>query len=94
MDLILLHPFPFDSRVFDSLVPALEGIEVRTPDLRGTGTPSLDTLADQVVGLLDRDGIERAVVGGVSMGGYVTLNLLRRYPQRLAGLVRRHILLG
>lgn len=84
---VLLHPFPFDSRVFQALAAALPQARLLTPDLVGEGAPTLDTLADQVIVELDRLGIDRAVVGGVSMGGYVTLNLLRRFPERLAGLI-------
>ena len=36
---------------------------------------------------LDAAGIDQAIVGGVSMGGYVALALLRRHPDRVAGLV-------
>jgi pimeloyl-ACP methyl ester carboxylesterase len=66
------------------------GCRVICPDLPGFGkTPSqrgmvsMDAYADAVIALLDRLGIERAVVGGMSMGGYVLLNLVERYPQRL-----------
>jgi pimeloyl-ACP methyl ester carboxylesterase len=84
---VLLHPFPFDSRVFDRLTAELPGVRILTPDLHGAGAPDLSVLADQVAGGLDAAGIDTAVVGGVSMGGYVVLNLLRRYPDRLAGLI-------
>lgn len=94
---VLLHPFPFDSRAFAELRTALAGADLQllTPDLHadltgpgaGDRAPSVDFLADQVIALLDAQGIDRAVVGGVSMGGYVTLNLLGRYPQRLLGLI-------
>ena len=85
--LVLLAPFPFDSRFFTPLRAALGDRRVLTPDPECTGDPDLDILADQVVAGLDAEGVDRAVVGGVSMGGYVALNLLRRHPQRLAGLV-------
>ena len=87
LPLLLLHPFPFDRRVFDPLDIRLSGLTLLTPDLRGSGQPSLDEFADQVIGILDAHGADRAVVGGVSMGGYVALTVLRRYPDRLAGLV-------
>lgn len=90
--LVLLHAFPLDHRLFAGL-PRLP-FPVLTPDLPGFGAaelpaaePDLDLMADAVVALLDRSGVDRAVVGGVSMGGYVALNLLARYPARLAGLI-------
>lgn len=68
--------------------------KVITPDLRGFGgsplgddEPSLDVMADDVVRLLDREEIDRAVVGGQSMGGYVTMALCRRHPDRLLGVI-------
>ncbi len=88
--LILLHPFPFDSRVLCGLsaeLSALGVIDVLTPELVGRGLPSLDELGDLVIAAMDRAGAGRAVVGGVSMGGYVALNVLRRHPGRVAGLV-------
>lgn len=73
---------------------AQAGHRVITPDLPGFGgsaiapaPPSLDVMADAVVELLDHLGIEETVVGGLSMGGYVTMALLRRYPQRLSAIV-------
>lgn len=96
--LVLMHAFPLDSRMFDGIRPALAArTRLLTPDLRGFGagpplgavaaTPDLSVFADDLLADLDAAGIDRAVVGGVSMGGYVALNLLRRHPDRIAGLV-------
>ncbi|WP_196778124.1 alpha/beta fold hydrolase [Lentzea aerocolonigenes] len=76
MDLVLLHAFPLDARMWD--VPG-----ALTPNLRGHGEPDLDTLARQV---LDQVGDE-VVLGGCSMGGYVAMAVLRRAPERVKGLV-------
>ncbi|GAA3116080.1 alpha/beta hydrolase [Planomonospora alba] len=68
--------------------------KVITPDLRGFGgsrlgddEPSIDVMADDVARLLDEEGVDRAVVGGQSMGGYVTMALCRRHPDRVLGVV-------
>lgn len=93
---VLLHAFPLDSRMFDAIRPAVAArTRLLTPDLRGFGagpplgttTPDLTVFADDVLAELDAAGIDRAIVGGVSMGGYVALTLLRRHPDRIAGLV-------
>jgi len=93
---VLLHAFPMDSSLWAAQRRslALAGHRVITPDLPGFGgsapspaPPSLDVMADAVVGLLDHLGIERAVVGGLSMGGYVTMALLRRHRERLSAIV-------
>ena len=94
--LVLIHAFPLDHRMFDEVADevAQSGWQVILPDLRGCGgasdfegEPSLDVCADDIVRILDRLGVERAVVGGCSLGGYVTLALLRRYPERVAGVI-------
>ncbi|ONI83392.1 alpha/beta hydrolase [Saccharothrix sp. ALI-22-I] len=83
--LVLLHAFPLDSRMWDGVRDLLKPI---TPDQRGGDrSPDLVAVADDVLRLLDERGIERAVLGGCSMGGYVAMAVLRRDPSRVAGLV-------
>ncbi|HZB50265.1 MAG TPA: alpha/beta fold hydrolase, partial [Mycobacteriales bacterium] len=94
-DVVLLPAFPVTSAVWAGPAAALTaaGHRVLTPDQRGFGgtplgpdEPSLDLVADDVARLLDSEGLPRAVVGGVSMGGYVAMALLRRHPDRVAAL--------
>ena len=96
--LVLLHAFPLDSRMFDRIRPAVAArVRLLTPDLRGFGSgpalgdppppPDLALLAADVLAELDAAGIDRAIVGGVSMGGYIALAMLRSHPDRIAGLV-------
>lgn len=98
--LVLMHAFPLDRTIFDDVVgPVVEaGWDVVAPDLRGFGEsaygadgpdddPSLAAVVRDVLAGLDRLGVTRAVVGGVSLGGYVAMELLRTAPERLAGLV-------
>jgi pimeloyl-ACP methyl ester carboxylesterase len=91
---VLIHGFPFCRRMWEPQVGVLTAAGYRTVacDLRGFGDSeasgsgvSMDLLADDVAALLDHMEIERAVVGGMSMGGYVLLNLIERHPQRVAG---------
>lgn len=90
---LLIHGFPLNRRMWQPQFAALAaaGHRVITPDLRGFGesdapdTPySMELFADDLIALLDHLGIDRAVVGGMSMGGYVLLNLLERYPERVS----------
>jgi pimeloyl-ACP methyl ester carboxylesterase len=66
---------------------------VVAPDLRGFGDApaepplTLDRHADDVAALIGRLGARRAVVCGLSMGGYVALALWRRHPERVRALV-------
>ena len=89
---VLIHGFPLCGRMWEPQMEALSqaGYRVLAPDLPGFGASppldemaSMDAYADAVIDLLDRLGVERAVVGGMSMGGYVLLSLAERYPERL-----------
>lgn len=92
---MLLHAFPLSSAMWLAQREGLATVcRVITPDLRGFGgsrlgedEPSLDLMADDVARLLDEEGIDRAVVGGLSMGGYVTMAFCRRHPDRLLGAI-------
>jgi|SRR6185369_7096295 len=90
--LLLIHGFPLSSKIWRRQIEGLkENFRIIAPDLRGFGRSdaspsgySMDTYADDIAALLDHLGVENAVVCGMSMGGYVLLNLLDRHP----GLVR------
>jgi pimeloyl-ACP methyl ester carboxylesterase len=92
---VMLHAFPLDSRMWLPQVEALEGYQLIVPDLRGFGAAramagersEIDLLADDVARLLDERELERVVLCGLSMGGYVALAFARRHPERLGGLV-------
>ncbi len=97
---VLLHAFPVDKRLWDDVVDAVaeSGWDVVVPDLRGFGEsafgddepddePALSWMARDVLDILDRLGVQSAVVAGLSMGGYVAMELLRQDASRVAGLV-------
>jgi pimeloyl-ACP methyl ester carboxylesterase len=92
--LVLLHGFPLDSRIWREQVAALsDRFRVITPDLRGFGQSksadpfTMESLADDVHALLTGLGALPAVLGGLSMGGYVALAYAKKYPTGLRGLV-------
>jgi pimeloyl-ACP methyl ester carboxylesterase len=95
LPLVLLHAFPLSSAMWLEQRNDLSDLcRVITPDLRGFGgsqlgddEPSMDRMADDVVALLDRLDLDRVVLGGLSMGGYVTMALLRRHADRVRGLM-------
>jgi pimeloyl-ACP methyl ester carboxylesterase len=94
LPIVLLHAFPLDHRMWDGVAAALPATRtVLAVDLPGTPgnaqqlpPPSLDTSALRVADALAAAGVERAVVAGLSMGGYVALALAESRPELVAGL--------
>lgn len=93
LGLLMLHAFPLDSDMWDGQVEGLS-VPVVAPDLPGFGkTPItdpegwMDHAADIADAALGGTGIDRVVVCGLSMGGYVALAYLRRHPEKVAGLI-------
>jgi pimeloyl-ACP methyl ester carboxylesterase len=94
LPVLLLHGFPLCRQMWAPQMTALAdaGYRVICPDLPGfgespslAGPASMSNYADAIIDLLDELGIDQAVVGGMSMGGYVLLDLVERYRQRLLG---------
>jgi pimeloyl-ACP methyl ester carboxylesterase len=92
---LLLHAFPLSGEMFHAQVSGLsKRARFVVPDHRGfgksppgSGPATMEALAQDALALLDHLGIDAAVVGGVSMGGYAALALLRADPRRVRGLV-------
>ena len=91
---VLLHAFPLNATLWRPQVGAgPAGWRVVTPDLPGFGssseppTASMEEMARGVLRVLDGLGIQRAVIGGLSMGGYLTLALYRMAPERFSGMI-------
>lgn len=93
--LVLVHGFPLSRGAWASQVEAFRGTRrVIAPDLRGfgdsgssVGAVSMERYADDLAELLDRLGTGPVVLAGHSMGGYVAFAFVRRYRERLRGLV-------
>lgn len=97
--LVLLHGYMESLEVWDEFAGLLgkAGYRVVTLDLPGHGisevlgdTHPMAMLADVVAALLDKLRIERAVLVGHSMGGYVALAFAEKHPEKLNGLVLFH----
>lgn len=92
--ILFVHGFPLDRMQWAPMLDALDGTFRIAPDLRGFGASdapdlgySMATYAADLIALLDALGVERVVVCGLSMGGYIAFELARRAPERLRGLV-------
>ncbi len=92
---VLLHGYPFNRSLWNEQVNALSNsFRVITPDLRGMGETeatqgpaTMNRMAQDVAALLDHLEISRAVVGGLSMGGYVVLAFYKQFPSRVRSLI-------
>jgi 3-oxoadipate enol-lactonase len=93
--LVLLHAFPLNGRMFESQMTAFSGSHrVVAPDYPGFGRsprtpaqPDVRYYAEGLRGLLDRLHLDRVVLGGLSMGGYVAFQCMRLFPERVSALV-------
>jgi 3-oxoadipate enol-lactonase len=92
--ILFIHGYPHDRSIWAQPVAELEGFRRIAPDLRGMGESdapdlgySIETYAGDLAALLDTLGVEETVLCGLSMGGYVAFEFLRRWPRRVRGLV-------
>lgn len=91
---ILVHGFPLNRSIWYPIIPQLsQKAHLILPDLRGHGQSpvtegvySMRLLAEDLRALMDNMKIDKAVMAGHSMGGYVCLAFAKAYPNRLAGL--------
>jgi pimeloyl-ACP methyl ester carboxylesterase len=91
-----VHAFPTDGRLFEGLAGRLPG-RLLAPDLPGFGDspmpqPAPDILAvadlvDLLEAWLDASGLGRVVLGGVAIGGYLSIELVARRPDLARALV-------
>jgi 3-oxoadipate enol-lactonase len=91
---LFVHGYPLDHTIWRDQIDALEGYRRIAPDLRGMGRSDapdlgygLSTYAADLAALLDALGVERVVLCGLSMGGYIAFEFLRRWPERVRGVV-------
>lgn len=93
--LVLIHGFPLSARTWEpQLGLADHGWRIIAPSLRGfdgtspsTVATSIDDFAGDVIDLLDALHIENAVIGGLSMGGYITFAMFRHAPGYFRGMI-------
>jgi len=92
---VLLHPFPVHHEFWLPVAQSLQGrYRLILPDLRGHGASgigegpaSMEKHAADLARVLDDAGIGRAVFIGVSIGGYILFEFMRRHRNRVTALV-------
>jgi len=92
--ILFIHGFPFDRTMWRHQLAGLSRWKRIAPDLRGAGASSappdgysVARYADDIVKVLDTLELERAVVCGLSLGGYILFELLRRHAGRVRAAV-------
>jgi pimeloyl-ACP methyl ester carboxylesterase len=91
--ILWIHGFPFASSIYESQL-TIRNVRHVMPDLPGFGQSrpqggdvSMDTYGRLMLDLLDHRGIDRAILAGLSMGGYICLAMARLAPERMRGLI-------
>lgn len=94
LGVLFFHAFPLDASMWDGQVGSLGDTPSVAVNLPGFGDAAaadpvgwMDTAADRADAALAEAGIDRAVVCGLSMGGYAALAFQRRHGDKVAGLV-------
>jgi len=95
MPVIFIHAFPLNHTMWNPQILALSEIHrVVAYDIRGHGESdvgdgqyTIELFVDDLIALVDHLKIEKAILCGLSLGGYIALRALERYPERWSALV-------
>jgi pimeloyl-ACP methyl ester carboxylesterase len=93
--IILIHGFPFNKSMWNDQMEVLtEKCRVIAYDVRGFGNSeagtddfSIELFVSDLINLMDALKIEKAMLCGLSMGGYIALNAIENYPKRFSALI-------
>lgn len=93
--IIFVHGFPFNKSMWNLQVRSLkDNYRLIAYDIRGHGDSnagnevfSIDLFANDLIGLMDALKIDKAILCGLSMGGYIALNAMGKYHERFDALV-------
>ncbi|HEX9600528.1 MAG TPA: alpha/beta hydrolase [Mariniflexile sp.] len=93
--IIFLHGYPFDKTMWQGQLDFLKSSYRLIPcDIRGFGKStdeesslSIDLFADDLIEFMDELSIDKAIICGLSMGGFIALNAMKRFPDRFEALI-------
>ncbi len=93
--IIFIHGFPLNKSMWDMQVDVLkDNYRVIAYDIRGYGNsdPGIDDFfielfVQDLLRFMDKLGIEKSILCGLSLGGYIALNAVLKYPDRFDGLI-------
>lgn len=92
---IFLHGFPFSKKMWREQLEFLKSTNRAIAcDIRGFGEStdeetslSIDMFAEDLIKFMAKLEIERAILCGLSMGGFIALNAMKRFPDRFEALI-------
>ena len=95
LPVVLIHGFPFSHEMWQPQIEFLKSkFRVIAYDIRGHGNSGvgdgqymIESFVDDLVGLLNHLKIEKAVLCGLSLGGYIALRVIERNPERVKALI-------
>jgi 3-oxoadipate enol-lactonase len=93
--IIFIHGFPLDKSMWNKQVKALKNnYRVITYDIRGHGNSSageevfsIDLFVRDLICFMDALKIDKTILCGLSMGGYIALEAIEKYPERFDALI-------
>lgn len=93
--LIFIHGFPFNKLMWENQIEVFKHhTRVLAYDVRGFGNTepgaiaySIDQFGRDLFHFMDALKIEKAVVCGLSMGGYIALHAIEQHPERIVGVI-------
>ena len=93
--IVFLHGFPFDKTMWQEQLDYLKATNrVIACDIRGFGKStdeesplSMDLFANDLILFIDKLGFEKVIICGLSMGGFIALNAIKRFPSRFEALI-------
>ena len=93
--IIFIHGFPFTKSTWDAQTAALKNTyRVISYDIRGHGSSdvgdddfSIQLFVSDLLCLMDRLNLDKAILCGLSMGGYIALLAVKNHPDRFEGLI-------
>jgi len=95
LSVVFIHGFPFSHRMWEPQMREFpKDIHAIAYDVRGHGSSDIgdgqytvELFVDDLIALLDHLSIEKAILCGLSMGGYIALRAIERHPDRIEGLI-------
>lgn len=93
--IVLIHAFPFCNRMWDKQVEVLQkSFRVVAPDLRsfgysdpGDGIYTIDTHVSDLISIIDSLQLDKPIICGLSMGGYIALRAVELYQPKFKGVI-------